>query len=259
MKRKLYIPVLFVLLAALVLGSCDNFFSTSWGNEREYDYSNVSLSVNNLSDWLAAARGNPKLATALLKKILADLDGGKLSGLEKAQFQAAGVKIAIEAAGLGEAIISTASNILDKIEAEDEEAIKDVLDKIEAELKKNTQAAHDLAGIVQGSITGGGEPTFPTDAGSYGDIVKPSEAGEAIMILTVAVLDNTAASSLDNLSDLDKNGFRIEGGKAKVADDATPEAVALAAYLNLIAADTTGKFDSNPITGAIKKAFSLAS
>jgi hypothetical protein len=83
------------------------------------------------------------------------------------------------------------------------------------------------------------------------------------MVLALAALENKDKdvddidlSDPDDLADL---GIVIDGDpkKAQVTDPDDPVTTALAAYLNLIAADKTGKFDDDPLTSAIKDAFGL--
>ncbi|MDR2515873.1 MAG: hypothetical protein LBC88_00660, partial [Spirochaetaceae bacterium] len=75
-------------------------------------------------------------------------------------------------------------------------------------------------------------------------------------VLALAVIPGINSNT--TLSDLTTNlQVDTSSGKVTVTDAATKEEKALAAYLNLIADDTGGKFSGNPITSGIKDAFGV--
>ncbi|MDR1862839.1 MAG: hypothetical protein LBQ67_02845 [Treponema sp.] len=263
MSRKLIsAPILTLLLGALILSSCDEFFSSSWGSPRDYDPSKIKLSASNLDSWLDAAVGNPELADALTEKIKKELNSGALNPADKVKFQTAGVKLAVEASGLGTSILTNASSALSSIDNEDEGAVKGLLSDVQNSFKSNNgaKAAADIAEMVGGGLSSNDGATPEFDA-AYAAAVTPSDAAQAVLVLALAVVDaNFAEVELDEYDDLDI-GLTVDEGAVKIETDngGTPsdEAVALAAYLNLIAQDTTGKFENNPVTKAIKEAFGL--
>jgi hypothetical protein len=245
------------LFIVFALSSCDNFFSTSWGKEREYDASKIKLSTNNLDSWKEKAVGNPKLAKALVEKILSELPGK--SGPEKAKFQKVGIELAVEQAGIGTKMIELAGSALSDIDSED--GVKNLLAKVQSGLSDVDKAAGNIAAIVKASAlvgTGAGQaPTFDlTDP--YAAAASPSDVGMAVMVLALSVIPNIDGNTdLSDLSGL--TNLEIDDGSVKVKSGttATPEEIALAAYLNLIASDTTGKYDNNLITSSIRDAFGL--
>jgi hypothetical protein len=117
-------------------------------------------------------------------------------------------------------------------------------------------AAHDLADIVNLNI-GPGNENPPVLTGPYAENAKRSAVGDAVVVLTLAVIGDDIIGDDIELNDLESKGLIVEDGKIKTGSDASDEAKALAAYLNLIASDTTGKYDKNPVTRGIKGAFGL--
>jgi hypothetical protein len=128
MRKTVYSVILFLFLGTLILSSCDDFYGSSWGSPREYDPSNIKLSLNNLNDWVENAIGNPELSRALRKRIKSD--SPNLTGADKAKYQEAGVKLAVEASGIGSSIISNAAGALDQLGENNEDAVKDILASI---------------------------------------------------------------------------------------------------------------------------------
>ncbi|MDR2143500.1 MAG: hypothetical protein LBP29_03925 [Treponema sp.] len=261
-KRRNFLTCLF-LLPLLGFMSCDEFFSTSWGSERDYDSSKITLDADNLDSWIEKSIGNPELASALTQKIIEEVqklpDGGT-----RVKFQEAGVSLAVEASGVGTSIVSNAAKAIGEIDEKGEkgeQAVKDILKDIQGDFNKNgPKAAKDLAAIVGPSIGGGG--TVPEFTGAYASAAKPSDVTQAVLILSLAVLGKEGgdiSNTIDGLTEgeviggltLDNSGNRI------TATDPSPEAKALAAYLNLIATDTTGKFKKDTVTGKLRELFEL--
>jgi hypothetical protein len=237
------------------LTSCDDFFSTSWGKPREYDISKITLTRSNLKTWKTKTAGNPELAEALVKKIIGELDGK--SGAEKADFQSAGIDLAIVQSGLGIKILEVAGSDLSDIDSED--GVKNLLKKVQS--GSGHTAADNIAAIVSKSglenTSAGSSPKFP-DTDAYGLTADPANVGLAVMVLALSAIPTIDGDT--DLSDLSPNLELSEGNvKIKANTTPTPNEIALAAYLNLIANDTSGKFDDNVITSGIKEAFLTAS
>jgi hypothetical protein len=270
-KRKGNYSLFALLLAAVfVFVSCDNFFSTSWGTPRDYDSDKIDVNAGNVDRWIKESAGNPALAHAIADKInkeLANAGGGPLTE-EQLTLQHAGVKLAIEASGLGEAILGSAADAISKLsdiddleEEEIKDTVMDLLGNIQNEFKP--EAAENLAKIAGYSVVeDGGRRQFST---GYAESAKPGDVGLAIVTLAMAIIDektlDVADVDLDKLDDKDIPISVGEDGKVSItADDdseVTPEIIALAAYLNLISSDTSGKYDDNPITSALRDAFGL--
>jgi hypothetical protein len=256
------------LLPALILVSCDSFFSTSWGSERSYDPDNIKLSADNLDSWIRNSIGNPKLAAALAAKIKQEVQT-KPESAERLKFQEKGVELAVRASGIGTSIAINAADVLGDIDNIEEGAVKDILTKIQGDFSSGgPQAAADLASIVSVSLDPNtvDEDSAPKFTGLYAQNAKGGDVGQAVLVLSLAVLGDGEAIS-DAVDKLAKGNEEIAGltldndnKRIVIADSsgASPQAIALAAYLNLIAGDTTtGRFDDNPLTSAIKEAFNL--
>jgi hypothetical protein len=217
----------------------------------------VTLSQSNLKQWKKAAIGNPELSAALVNKIISELDGK--TGKEKAAFQEVGVELAIEQSGLGVKMIEAASELTDMT---DDDGVKNLLKKMQSGI--DPKAAGNIATIVGAAsftATGGGTPAFPADD-PYASNANPSDVGLAVMVLALAVLPTiTDETDLDELPSTNIEVTSTDGvSTVKIISspsNVTPAELALAAYLNLIASDTTGKFDNNMITSSIKSAFKL--
>ena len=266
-KKRFVIGVL--LLGSLLAISCDTFFSSSWGTSREYDVSKIDINSDNVDSWLESASGNSKLAETLTEKIRQQLKGKVKQGSptkEQAILQQAGTKLAVESAKIGETIISVATGTITNLNTGNVQGFVDLLGKVQSDFRANngTKAASNLSEIVSGSLDKkpgdyqvGEAPSFPKD-NEFAKISESGEVGKAVVLLVLAITDQKDIDDV-KLDKLDQQGIAIDpnNGKALVAHNATPESVALAAYLNLIADDTTGKYDKNPITSSIKSAFGV--
>ncbi|MDR1218795.1 MAG: hypothetical protein LBK73_04210 [Treponema sp.] len=263
-------PLLALLIAAAVaFVSCDDFFGTSWGAPRDYDPSNIDVSAGNVDQWIAESAGNPDLAEALMKKIKADLDKSGLSSADRLALQNAGMRLAIEASGLGTSLVSNATSVLgdlsdfENLDAEKiEETVKNLFTDIQSDFRvRGPAAAANLAEIAGHSLKDGtgGTPEFSQD---FAGAAKPADVGMAVVTLAMAVIEDTTGDVSDvDLRNLSASDIPISvnaDGKFIVTDDhAAPEIVVLGAYLNLIASGG-GEFKDNPITGPIGDAFGLA-
>ena len=276
MAKKIIVRALLAVLgAALLLGGCDNFYSASWGTPRAYRADNIKINASNADAWVEASVGNRDLAGTLLEKIKQDLSAteqGKPTA-DQVKLQEAGIKIAIEYSGLGTSLIESAGDVMDKLSSGSPDDILSTLDAIEKMVEEHgAKAAENIAEIVSGSLSKGsyadGEaPTFsPAPAGSdhgyYADTAAPGDVAQAVLILGMTVFKDTSDSFANvDLSDpgmADRIHLRVDAdGKVTVKPGASPEAVTLAAYLNLIADDKSGKFEKNPVTQVIREAFGI--
>jgi hypothetical protein len=257
-----------VLLGAWVVISCDDFFSSSWGtgSARIYEASKIEVTANNADDWVEKARGNPELAEAVTEAIKQALDGKVKQGdatKDQAKLQEAGVALALEASGVGPSILGNAAGAVTGILDDGPVAIVDLMTNLQSDFdKKNgAKAARNLCLIVNGSLEqrwdmyqSGDLPGF---SGLYAENAKAADVGQAVVVLTLALVGKPIDQV--DLLDLQEYGISVNSSKKVklIIDDPTNEAVVLAAYLNLIADDKTGKYDNDPLTSAIKSAFGL--
>ncbi|MDR2433565.1 MAG: hypothetical protein LBD47_03245 [Treponema sp.] len=254
------------LLGVLLVISCDDFYSATWGTAREYDASKISVNAGNVDEWVEKAAGNPELADAVTDAIKNELEKGSLNTGDKAKLQDAGVALAIEASGIGETILEKAADTLSNGISSVEDLSK-LLADVQSDFKKNNgaKAASDIADIISGSLAqpSYGKDSVPKLTGAYVNAEDPADVGQAVVVLTLALVGKATDASKDmsavNLSDFAAYGVYINVNKeaAVMADNPSSEAVTLAAYLNLIADDTTGKYNNNLLTGTIATAFGV--
>ena len=258
--KKIMILAVITLLAFL---SCDSFFSDSFGNSREYDHTKIDLTINNVDDWVRATIGNPPLATAVTAAIMQKLQT-VTNPAERAIYLEHASRLAMQASGLGNTIIVNAADILGGfvMDAGPQGLMDNLTDLLETlqsdfESKGGVNAANDFAALVNQGIDGQVIPRFNQE---FADKVSPSDLTEAVIVLLLAEMANDGnnfSSSNLNISSL---GLRTRGNPpaVHVADDGvnppSQSSIALAAYLNLIAEDGTGKYDNNPFTSAIRNA-----
>ncbi|MDR2445368.1 MAG: hypothetical protein LBD44_05485 [Spirochaetaceae bacterium] len=243
---------LVISIITLILASCDDSFSKSWGKSREYDQSKINLTMDNLREWKEKATGNPDLEAALVGKIIGELDSK--SGAEKAAFQDAGIELAIGQSGIGMSIIELAGKDISNIK--DEATLKDILGSVQGKFSSSA-AAGNIAKIVNASIVPGATPKF-ADNDLYALNAEPSDVGIVVAALTLAVAPDI--KGIGNLKDaLSGNDSKLnfKGKQVTAGNGASQEEIALAAYLNLIANDKTGKYKKSPMVGSLKKAFNL--
>ena len=134
--RKLFI----FLLPVFVLFSCTDFFSTSLASwaARDKDKLVPAVTTDNVDDLIALAENDPDLSLALLKKIKEAAEGA--SGEEKQKLQNAALEAAVNAAGLGQAVIGAMGDLSN---VDNEEEVKQlVLDALNS--MANLDSAEDI-------------------------------------------------------------------------------------------------------------------
>jgi hypothetical protein len=175
------------LVALLLVNSCADFFSTSWGEAFKRDPRNVNVTPSNVYELLETAKSDPDLSKAILDKIAADPDPSPAlkHAAIKAANQAAGVttlvlenvKILIDAANGGdleEAIINVAGAVQNAAKNTDfidiSDKLTDILVKEVVIPAENPRGSLINTGHITVSVpkTGGGEATVTIDVGKDG-------------------------------------------------------------------------------------------
>ena len=260
-----------LVIFALSLVACDEFFSTSWGDPREYEQSNIKVTGGNVEKWEELAVGNPELGIAIGEKIATILSdpNSSLSAEEKNKIRKSGIRIAVEASGIGEAILTQAADVLgefDNDENPNEDVVRDIFKKIQKDFnaKNGKEAAELITQIVSVSGPVPGVPPKHSEAPQFDpplDDLSPAEVAQAIIVLALGAIKDDI--DLNNLTDEDwkkienlVDGLRVSSTGQVVVDETggkTPsdEALVLAAYLNHLISDP--KFDDNTLTSALKK------
>jgi hypothetical protein len=247
MKKKFVFLALIAVV--LCLFSCDTFFSTSWGKPRKFTSANITVSPDNVDQWVERALSDPALAGEITKAIKDKLNDPDLTDPEeKAKLAGGGAKLAVAASGIGELIFTNAEGVIGGLfEGEGfsqetlTELLKDLLDGISKE------AADDLTEIVGHCYDNRGQsvnaPYFEND---FIEQLTPGDAVQVVMVLALAELGeelgDTGFTDINDLTNLTAGlGFstaNIDGvAQIVVPDDASEKTVALVAYLNVMNSD----------------------
>ena len=259
----------FVFILAVTFTACDDFFSSGWGTPRDYQAEHINVTVDSLDRWLDRTVGNPPLARQVNAAILKQLTNPSLSPAERAKFQRAGVRIAVESSNLGISLftnaLGTLADLADRIDSMDaaqmERLMVDILGGIQSDFKKSggASAAQDIVTFAKMAIDHSKAAMPQFSSGSYfATEASPSEVAKAILVLTLAGAENTGLdiSKLDgfDLETLDL-GIAVapEGGVMLSGEDADDNAFILAAYLNLVIEEN--RFSESFFTSFIKDAF----
>ncbi|MCL2232793.1 MAG: hypothetical protein FWB99_06920 [Treponema sp.] len=262
MRKSILAALAAALAFTLSFTACDDFFSSGWGSPREYSAGNINVTVNNLDRWLDRTVGNPPLARLVSENISAQV--ADPNHPHRQQFQQAGVRMAVESSGLGVALLNNALDIVsDMADASDDELegmLRDVLSGVQRDFRNSggSVAAENITSIVYGDIylASGDVPTFNHGTfARYPNFATPSEVGQAILVLTLALVDEKEADFYDwDDFDIYDIGLNFYSGNVVVVGTTSPMLVVLAAYLNLIAHDAN-RFGDNFLTSAISEAF----
>ena len=264
MKKIPFLAISAVFVFSLCFTSCDEFFSSSWGSNRKYDASKINLNLGNLDQWVEAAVGNPDLADALTEAIKGKAKNS--SGKDRARYQEAGIKVAVESTGVGTSILTNAIDALADVvsngDEPDEGTLKDILDAIQDDFISagGPQAAEDILEFLEDDIIITNPGNVPMLTGDYADIAKPGDIAQALIVLILGELGdrNIYDLNLDDIQDL-VAGLDIQQSPPRIVIAPPPQpsetALVLAAYLNLIASDP--RFDGSIITDLIREAFGL--
>ncbi|MCL2006823.1 MAG: hypothetical protein FWG77_01935 [Treponema sp.] len=258
MKKPVFLLLIPMLVAIFALSSCDSFFSDSLGSSRDYDPAKISLTIENVGDWVRASVGNPPLARAVTIAIMDKIDS-IVDEAERAVFLQHAARLAMEASGVGISILQNSGDLLGGFTLEAgpvdlAERMKDLLDSLQSDFenKGGVDTADNLASLVNKGISGEGAPRFDPE---FADKLSSADVTEAIIVLLLGEMskpDNNFHSGNINIANL---GLRVGGSPVAVhvvGDGDNPpseNATALAAYLNLITDDS--RFANNPFTKAI--------
>jgi len=160
--KKLIRDSFILIVILLLLGSCTDFFSTSWASWAARDPSKLipKITVDNVYEIIEMAENDPDLSLEVLKKIEEAVENA--SDDEKGKLQTAAVEAAANAVGLGQTLIGTAGDLAN-LDAEDEEAAKKlVLDTINS-MPNLEEASESLGNLLK-------DPTNFIETASADDI-----------------------------------------------------------------------------------------
>jgi hypothetical protein len=189
MIRKLGLPAA-MALCAILLASCSNFFTTSWGKNWARDPDKIEVSAKNVKNLLKESKGDTKASKGILDKIAKELKGNPNPD---PTLQVAAITAANQAAGLSELVLENIGTVLNA-EDGDEDTFKDLLKEVQDTAKNN-----DLPGIKTGIVdslggavtTNGNKPVFKDN------LVKDVPDAELAQLALVLVLAESEASGKD--------------------------------------------------------------
>jgi hypothetical protein len=166
---------LFGLAVLVLLSSCADFFTNSWGKNAARDPSTIKVTAGNVMSLLKEAKGDVKTSRGILSKI-----AEQLADKPNPVLQAAAVKAAVQASGLGTAALGALDDV--DIDSTNSKAFNELLSKIQNDVKDN-----DLGGIskdIVSSLPVTGRP--PRFTGSYIEEVSDSDLTLLALALILA-------------------------------------------------------------------------
>ena len=274
MKKTMFLAVMAILGFVLTFTACDDFFSNTAGNFRDYEAENINVTPANVDLWVQRVIGNPPLAELVSKEIVNKLRNGGLNEADRMKLQRAGMKIASESSGLGMSLLSNALgtvaelvNLFNENEDLDEGMIADLMKKMFNNVQDDfrnsggVEAANTIADMLNDDIMNkSGVPTFTP---SYANTLGPAEVTKAVMVLVMGELADVDIDDidLDDITHITESLTLNSDQRIEVINDPDIEppsasALALAAYLNLIADDPV-KYSDNPFTKSLGQSFNV--
>ena len=274
--KKYLIAVMAAFLAfTFVLTACDDFVSGTSGNFREYEEENINVTPGNLDQWVQRVVGNQPLAELVSQDIIRKLRENTYPQ-DRLRFQRAGMKIASESSGLGVSLLSNAlgavADLVDLFTGEEDptvetlnDVLKEVFNRVQDDFREagGVQAAAAIAEILSYDIQN--TDSVPTFSPLYAESVTPAEVTKAVMVLIMGELDHINVENIE-LGDISQiaRGLVVDLRNLRIVVNQESEvppsdtAIALAAFINLIASDPV-RFMDNPFTKGIGETFNVAS
>jgi hypothetical protein len=214
----------FGLALAVLLSSCADFFTNSWGKNAARDPGTITVTSANVGELLRAAKGDTKTSRGILGKIAGQL---KNNPDPNPALQAAAVTAANQAAGLGTAALDK----LGKVETDDPNAFSAVLKEIQGGAKGNDLPgiSNDITASLPTTVSGS-EIVF---AGDFAKDVSDSEL--TMLTLTLVLAESEKAGDFDTYIET-----WTEGDQKKIDGTGTvalsPSEKVIAAAVNELAA-----------------------
>ena len=209
MKIKVFLTALVIIL--LIFTSCDDFFSTSWGTMRTWHPDQIQITPNNLQDLLRIAAYDPRFADALTQAIIREL-GNDPPEPYRTELEKAGITAAIKTSEIGISdLVDNISTILDIISSGEydgnaENLFFTMLRNLQKNFGQGERAAAHILVILAPTIENN-PPEFTKT-----DHIKNTEAIQAVLLLTLAILDGKEISENPNTLRNDL-GLGISGNK----------------------------------------------
>jgi hypothetical protein len=188
--------------AVVLLSSCSNFFTTSWGKSSARDPGTIKVTSSNVKDLLKESKGDTKTSRGILSKIK-----DQVAGKENPDptLQTAAVTAANQASGLGTVVLDSIDTILG-----DDVPTEEALNQLLAEVQNKTKG-NDLQGIAADVAASLPKPT----ADSEGALVFPdsfydstSEADLTLLTLTLVLAESEGYGDFDTYIETWTDGTR---------------------------------------------------
>ncbi|MDR0642649.1 MAG: lipoprotein [Treponema sp.] len=167
---------IFALTAAVLLSSCADFFTNSWGKNAARDPGTIKVTSGNVNDLLREAKGDTKTSKGILDKIAEQL---KNNPNPDPALQAAAVKAAGQAGGLGTTVLDS----LDKLDTKESDVFNELLTGIQDKTKGNNLTGISAA-VTESLKVSANPPLFE------GDFVKNvSDSDLTLLALTLVLAE----------------------------------------------------------------------
>jgi predicted small secreted protein len=229
-RWKLGLPAA-VVMCAVLLASCSDFFTTSWGKDLARDPGTITVTTKNVKSLLKESKGDTKASKGILDKIAAEL---KDNPNPDPALQTAAITAANQASGLSGLVLENIDTVLgDDI---DDDVFTKLLDDIQETAKEN-----DLAGIktdVEDSLktavtTSSGKPEFKPEVVNG---VSDAELAQLALTLILAESDGDFEGYIDHWgADKNLNGTGLTESEkiiAAVANELTKRGGELGGYIS---------------------------
>jgi hypothetical protein len=208
----------------LLMNSCVEFFSTSWGDAFKRDPKNVKVTTDNVDALLKAAKGDRDLSKAILDKIDADSPD---------PLKRAAIKAANQAVDIGSLFLENVNAINEAAKGKDGDAFQTLTDKILKDLEDRDIKVEDIGEKTTGILIDKVEtkpvdpkvalknagpievPVFKTDTSSAGKITINPDTGKATITDTTGKTTNYDCEITDN-KDITLIGAAANGGNVTV-------------------------------------------
>jgi hypothetical protein len=173
-----------MVLGAILLASCDGFFTNSLGEKWARDTSTIEVSAKNVKNLLKESRGDTKASKGILDKIAEEL---QKSG-PNSTLQVAAITAANQASGLGELVLENIGTVLENDVGDNafDGLLGDIQEKAAAnEIKDIGKKVEESLGPA---VTTGNKPEFKDD------LVKDVPDAELAQLALVLVLAESEKS-----------------------------------------------------------------
>ena len=191
-----HILIITAIFAGFLCFSCTDFFTTSlfpWASRNPNDII-PKVTKDNVDDLIELFENDPDGSLALLKKIKDA--AGEASGDEKNQLLGAALEAAVNASGLGQAIISAAGNINN---LKDEEDVRGML----LETMDKLTNLEETSAILSGMLPKPGDyPDHPNpEFLEFCDKAKTEDLAMAAVVLLLGVASKSCDGDFNALLD----------------------------------------------------------